>query len=512
MSRQDKARVARAMTVGGCLLIGVCLVSCGDGPASKRYRIERDMLRAVRKEQQLQIRTDAPPTPEQAREVLKTYERLLANNPLPAGTAGADTTAVHQIARIRAQAEFRIVELQRFLGDTTAVRQRLESGAQAYGWDPSLSLRFRRALIEEAVARGDGAKAVRFYQQLASDLPARGPGGRPNAEVLQAPIRAADLLNQMGQSEAAMAELDRAEVYYRELISDSPRDLTAAWSWLQIAEASRRRGNLDAAANALAQARKAAVTDSLLEPSILLGLAVLEQEGKKDLPAAVELLRELRSAFPRRPDLAAEALWREATCLGEMRRTAEALALVDSLEARYPRDRVSIPRGRIVAARILAQTGRWPEAQSRYRSLQADFPTSNEALGAPFEIAAYYSDQGETEAVRTTLQRAIDGYTLLVEDTSVPEETRRNAGAMGVAALIRLERWSDAAEAMIANVKRFPRDPRSAVELIQAAAIYKDRLGNASRAAEILELMASSYPASPLAEKAREEAVRLRGR
>lgn len=494
------------------LLTCVFLSSCSEGPTSKRYRIERDMLRAVRKEQQLQIRSDAPPTPEQAREVLKTYERLLANNPLPGGATGADTTAVHQIARVRAQAEFRIVELQRFLGDTTSVRQHLESGAQAYAWDPILSLRFRRALIDEAVARGDGSKAVRLYQQLASDLPARGANGRPNKEVLEAPIHAADLLNQMGQQDAAMAELDRAEVYYRELINDSPRDLTAAWSWLQIAEASRRRGNLDAAARALASARTAAVTDTVLEPSILLSLAILEQEGKRDMPAAVGLFRELRSAFPRRADLAAETFWREAACLGAMDQSGEALALIDSLEARYPRDRANIPQGRAIAARILTQAGHWPEAQSRYRSLQADFPTSNEALGAPFEIAAYYAGHGEVEAVRTTLQRAIDGYAGIVEDGSVPEETRRTAGAMGVAALIRLERWSDAADAMVANVKRFPRDPRSAVELVQAAAIYKDRLGDPSRAAETLELMASSYPSSPLAEKAREEAARLRGR
>ena len=186
--------------------------------------------------------------------------------------------------------------------------------------------------------------------------------------------------------------------------------------------------------------------------------------------------------------------------------------MVDSLEARYPRDRENLARGRLVAARVLADADRWSEAQTRYRSLQADFPGTPEALGAPFEVASHYARQGETEAVRTTLGRACEDYRRLSEDPTASEETQRGAAAMAVAALIRLERWQDAATQMVANVKRFPRDPRNPVQLIQAASIYKDRLGDSGRAAELLEQMVATYPSSPLAPKAREEAGRLRGR
>jgi TolA-binding protein len=494
------------------LLASSVLLSCAESPVTSRYRIERDMLRAGRMEQRLQIRSDTPPTTEQAREILKSYESLLARNPVPRRTASRDTLIVHEIGRLRARAEMRVADLHRFLGDTTAVRLCLEEGAETYAWDTDISLAFRRALIQEAITRGDGGKAVRLYQRLAAELPARNARGRPSAEVLQAPIRAADLLNQMGQQDEALAELDRAEVYYREIIGDSPLDLTAAWAWLQIAEAARRRDNLDKAADALAQARRAAESDSLLESRILLTLGILQQEGKKDMPAAIARYQELRRAFPRQQEIGAESTWREAACLGEMKRTDEALAVLDSLETRYPRDRNNVARGRLIAARILTQAGRWPEAQSRYRSLQADFPESPEALGAPFEVAAHYAGLGEAEAVRTTLQRAIDGYAKLLEDSSVPEATRRDAAEVSVRAFARMERWSDAAAQILSNVKRFPRDPRNPMQLVQAAAIYKDRLGDAGKAAEILDQMATAYPASPLAGKAREEAERLRGR
>jgi TolA-binding protein len=495
----------------GLLLISLTLVACGESPVTRRYRIERDMLRASRMDRQLQIRSDAPPTPESAREILKTYERVLSRNPLPTRTAPADTVIIHEIGRIRAGAELRVVDLQRFLGDTTAVRQRLEEGARAYSWDNALSLTYRRALIEESLARGDGGKAVRLYQAMAADLPARGPTGRPVIEVLQAPIRAADLLNQMGFQDEAFAELDRAEVYYRDLIGDSPHDVTAAWSWLQIAEASRRRNNLNKAADALLQARRAAAGDSLLEPSILLSLGVLLQEGKRDMPAAIASYAELRRSFPARRELAAEAMWREAACQGELKRYDLALAMIDTLESRFPRDRVNIARGRLIGARVLTQEGRWQEAQSRYRSLQADYPDSPEALSAPFEVAAHYAEQGEMEAVRTTLQRAIDDYRRLVEDPTASDQTRRRAAEIAVSALVKLERWADAAAQIVSNVKRFPRDPRNPQELIQAAAIYKERLSDPARAADLLEQMATDYPGSPLAGKAREEAGRLRG-
>ena len=48
--------------------------------------------------------------------------------------------------------------------------------------------------------------------------------------------------------------------------------------------------------------------------------------------------------------------------------------------------------------------------------------------------------------------------------------------------------------------------------LLQAAQIYKDRMGDPGRAAELLEKIASDYPRSALAAKAKEEAERLRGR
>jgi hypothetical protein len=85
----------------GLLLISLTLVACGESPVTRRYRIERDMLRASRMDRQLQIRSDAPPTPESAREILKTYERVLSRNPLPTRTAPADTVIIHEIGRGR---------------------------------------------------------------------------------------------------------------------------------------------------------------------------------------------------------------------------------------------------------------------------------------------------------------------------------------------------------------------------------------------------------------------------
>jgi tetratricopeptide (TPR) repeat protein len=57
--------------------------------------------------------------------------------------------------------------------------------------------------------------------------------------------------------EEAVAELDRADVYYRSVISESPNDLASAFAWIELGTVAARRGRFDLAAAHLEQARKA---------------------------------------------------------------------------------------------------------------------------------------------------------------------------------------------------------------------------------------------------------------
>ncbi len=494
------------------LLLGmVTVVGCGENTTGKRYRAERDLWRAQKMERNLGLQLQAGKRPDEKTisGVQSAYERILRADSRPATPAGRDSAHVRSMGIIRAQAERGLIRMDRLRGDSTAVLAHLDRAWRSYPWDPDITLRFAVEQIGALRSLGRSEQAVEVCQEIVSQIPVRRPDGRTRVPVMDAPIWAADLLLEAGRQDEALAELDRAEIYYREVVNENPDDETAALAWVQLGLAATRRGRFDRAVEAVDHARRISGATAI-EPRILYILGTLHQESRKDFGAAATVFGEIVERFPEDP-LAPEALLRQAASLADAGTPELALGAIDRMEEMFPRDRASVPRARLLAARILVRQGRFPDALSRYRSLMVDFPATDAALGAPLEIAAHYAQSGEAEAARSTLQRAVDDYARMRSEKAGSREAVV-AGEMEVVALSRLERWSEAADRLIALTLEYPNQPRNPMRMVEAAAIARDRLNDPAKAAEILDQLAERYSESPLAAKAREEAAALRGR
>ncbi len=484
------------------------LTGCGERGVGTLFRAERDLWQASRMEKALRIGPDTPPTTTETERVLSAYRRLLTAHPGVVGQA-ADTSIAHGIGRVRAKAMMGIVRMHRLRSEPAEVRRQLDEARKAFTWDLNLTLRFDQELAEELRAAGELEAAARMFQEMASTLPARRADGRPVIPVQDAPIRAADILNEMGRQEEAMAELDRAEAYYRALIQENPDDEAASLAWLELGSVASRRGQFDKAAEVLEKARRSPGARAM-EPRILLILGTLQQEARKNPEAAASVFLELVEKFPNDP-VAPEALIRRGAALADLGRYDEALAALQRLKESYARDRSSGAKGDLLAARILIRAGRWPDALSRYRTLMADYSTSPEAVGSPFEIEAHYREIGESDAAVNTMERALVQYAEL-RDAYPGSAIAWTADESGARALIRLNRYEEAVAKLVSMPDLYPRDPRNPVALLQAAGIAAERLNDRPRAADLLDQMAVRYPRSPLAPKAQEEAARLRGK
>lgn len=506
--RRSDGMIWRLSSVG-LLLVGLCLAGCKEQRIGARYRAERDFWSASRLERGLQMAGKSAPEKERIEKVARAYEEVLKRNPAPDLGGGADTSVSRGIAQVRGQAELRLVPLQQYLGQTAEVERRLADARRAYTWDLNLATQFYLLSVDLATQKGDQGQVAALYQEMVSSLPGRLADGSAVVPVLDAPIRAADALVAMNHPEEALAELDRAEVYYRTIIQEDPGDQAAAFALLQLGILETRRGRFDKAAENIEQARRSAASQAI-QPRILFALGQLQQEGRRDLEAAARAYRELVERFPEDP-VAPEAMVRRAACLGEMGRTQEALEVLDAFRTAYPRDKKMSARATLIQARLLERSGNWQDAASAYRSLSVDFPTSEEAITAPFEVVAHYRRLGEADAARTVLERAIEEYDRLKRDyPGTPlawQADERAAAALG-----ELGRWSEAVERLAAMPDGYPKDPRNPMLLVQAAAISSERVGDRERAASLLEGLATRYPESPLAARAREEAARLRGR
>jgi len=497
--RGGAARLAAGAVVAALLQGG-----CSERDAGDLYRAERAYWEASRMEAAVRMSVATPPTEEETRRVLVAFQRVVDSK---GGGAGGDTAVAHAIGRIKAHAERGLVRVHEMRGENEDVVRVLDGARKRYPWDLDLTLKLHAELASVLRARGDLDGCVRLYQEMASALPARRPDGRPVGAVQDAPLLAADLLREMGRLDEAAAELDRAEVYYRTIVQESPEDAASALAWVQLGSIEGRRGRFAKAAENLERARRTPGVGSM-EPRVLLVLGTLQQEGERNPAAAARTFAEIAERFPTDP-LAAAARIRQADCLGVLGRTDEALSALSSVKQAFPADAQRCAEAEALAAAILSHAGRWPEALARYRSLMTDYRTTSFAIRAPFEIASHYRRVGEESAARAALQRALEGY----------EELRKERPEAGVlwlveestaGVLILLEEWTAAAERLLSLPAMFPRDPRSPAVLMEAARIHAEHLGSPERALQILEEVAATYPSSPLAAQARREADRLR--
>ncbi len=496
-----------AVWVGG-LFLALSVQGCNRGGVGTIYRAERDLWRTARLEKTLRIVSDtAPPSAETGR-VLSAYGRILTEYPAIAG-GSPDTAAMHGIGRVRAQALMGVIRMHRLRNEPVEVRQRLDEARKAFPWDLNLTLRFHQELAQELRSSGDLESAARLYQEMAASLPARRANGEPLIPVQDAPIQAADIFRELGRQDEATAELDRAEAYYRSLIQSNPDDPAATLAWLELGTVATRRGQFEKATEMLEKARKSPGAVKM-EPRILLILGTLQQEARKNPGAAVSVFSELVERFPDDP-VTPEALVRRAAALADLDRIDEALASLQKLKESYARDRATGAKGELLAARILVHAQRWPEALSRYRALMADYPTSPEAIGVPFEVETHYREIGETEAAANTMERAIEQFGEL-RDAYPGTAIAWTADESTARAMLRLGRLEEAVTKLTAMPDLYPRDPRDPLALLQAAGIASERMKDRARAADILDQLATRYPQSSLAAKAQEEAARLRGK
>ncbi len=503
-------KMGRAYRVSLLLSVSVpLLISCAGEREAKLFRAERDLWKARRLEQGLQVGPDSPPTVEEIERVLDAYRTLLDHSPMPVEDARGESTGRSEIARIRATAYLGVVRMHQLQDDRDAVREILELGQRQFAKIPDLALRFHAERISFLLSEGDYETAIDAYRDLSADLPARNQDGGANVPVQDAPIRAADLLRQLGRVEEANAELDRAETYYRAILDEDDTDQAAALAWIELATVSARRGEYDSAALALERAREAPGA-GLLEPRILFILGVTHQRGRGDLEAAAHTFEQLLASFPEDP-IVAEALIHYGACLADLGRSDEAVAALDRVAGEFPRDVAHVASAEILAARVLTQAGRWPDALTRYRKLQASHPTTPQAIGVPFEVADHYRTIGETAAAERVLERALGRFGEISEENR-NSPSARMADEGKVRALKGLGRWDDAAELLLRLPEVYPNDRRNAMAMLEAARIFGERLNNPQRAASILEELAATSSDSTLSVRISEEAARLRGR
>jgi tetratricopeptide (TPR) repeat protein len=369
--------------------------------------------------------------------------------------------------------------------------------------------RFPRNRNHKAVARlqigrmeenaGSPEKAEQVYIKLIEDYyPPSDLELRPNADVLELPIRIARLYRELEDTEKTEYYLDYAERYYQGIIDKfkySPLGLTTI---RYLADTYVLRNKPVQAIELLET-----VTDTAGEVFGTAQLLIADIYGKE-----LGDLENARARYNRIINSDFDTLLHPKAYLQ--------LAKIDFLDSnffdcrtnisiikeKYPRYQTMQAYAQQILARSFEAEKDFSRAFSEYQWLLTNYPLSREAIETYRHMPALLRANGQDDL-------AADWDTKSVEMLKRTRDDNRGSGA-GLAALTNLinlladqKRWAEAATEFEYLQETYPRSEAGTQALLKAGNIYRDKLDDPDKARHAYERQVNLYPDLPITEKAR---------
>lgn len=367
--------------------------------------------------------------------------------------------------------------------------------------------------------RGDEARAFDVAQRL--DRARHGNGSDVYAYI--------DRAVREGKFEAATAAADYFQKQYPKDNSLYSSVMLASTKALDGAYHARAGEHTASDARALVERYRTIARDnprSAAAGEALLHAAQLEADPLDDAPAAIALLTELRTDYPRFPDLAAGMLLEGDLHLRMGDRTAAAEAWrLGRLQAETQSDDASRGIGALCALRqaeLLFFNGAFKDAATAFAALASD-PTSDAANDAlAYQFLLQENMEAAPEALRFYAAGLLAMRTHAWADarTQLDQAARgapRDGGLIDAAAIataeaeVMLDHAGDAIATLLAVVLARPDGALADRALHRAAELSETKLGDRPRAIELYNRLLAEYPMSTYAGDARLRIRALRG-
>ena len=431
--------------------------------------------------------------------VVGAYSEIVKRFPPPPDPSVLSPAQL-DVASLAARSRMRLGEMAVEAGDLAAAVRYFSSVRDSYGFDRVVAVEGAIALAQAHERLGSWDGAVEAYAELTADWPpADSDEDVPDARIMRAPIRVAAGYVTRGDTERARRWFDTARDYYDEWISKWPDSATAEIAMSFKAETYLMEERWTEAVGAYELLDRRYGNDGN-RPGIWLTLADTYSSQLDRPEKAREYYLKVVENYPDDIAAATASLALAASEIEESRHEAARARLVDVAQRFADEEAIRATAIQYLAVSYEKQ-GMWENALSQLNALAREHPTTMYGLAALQHIADHYRETGDEAAEKAALAKAAEHYERVIRDyASTPAELA--ARGYLIDTRLKQEHWNEAAKALVETAERFPDSESSPDMMLQAVALYRDRLGDSESAARVLRSMMNIYEGRPAATQA----------
>jgi tetratricopeptide (TPR) repeat protein len=502
MVRAGRIRFATAS------LLALAVVGCSSDTWN-RYRAERMVWKANMTVRRLKVNPVVASTDDYEK-AMKAFEEVADRFPAPAvhDTSEIRSADRRLLARISGRALIQAARLRSERRQTEKALTLCDRVLKDYAFDQPLCLEAQYTKGRVLEGNNQIGRAIEEYEKLIAEYPPSVRGGDvPIQQVLALPVRIAEYYQSVGDTAHASARFDEARAYYQRVIDQYPRSSTSAVARLKLGTTYSDQGRYADAIGVLEQmsSEPAVTEDQAAEIAFTIG--TLYENGLKNHPRSLEAFDRVLREHPQSA-MAGRAQLMIGTVNREMGNAQKAIDAFKKTRTDYPSDLESGAAAEFQIAQIYEEQDSWPQALEEYTATSADYPKTRYGLLAPLVIAQHYRREGDKDAAKLALDRAVATYHEFMAQNA---QSPLAAVAQDYVAQARMmqENWPEAVEELVRYGDRYSESANAAIALLSASRICVERLGNRERAGDILRKIASRYPNTPVARQAESELQKL---
>ena len=346
-----------------------------------------------------------------------------------------------------------------------------------------LTTRFNLARAYQS--RGNLTDAVDIYHSLIDTFyPPVTEQNEIIAMVLNLPLQIIRTYRIVGQDSLATIENGIAEEYYKRLIEDWPNsDLEMA----AIGNLARLYYDLEDWDKAIEQLSLLTDSTGLIDYEASMMIAGIYINGKKNYNNAIRIFDDLLSRV-NDTTIIPDILMRKGIAYFEKKDYEKCRQIMSSISDDYSYFYQKSPIPQKYFALCFDKSGDWNRAENEYKWLIDNYSVSEPAFDAHLTIAEHYKKLNNKGLADSWYRRADEFYNTMASRYS---NTRIEASAISYLAesARRRNMWDQAAKYLEELHNRFPTTEHGRRGLINAAAIYREKLGNSARADSLVELL-----------------------